>query len=315
MNLCTSRRSKYIGLLTDHCCTSRSLGCHSVIHTPITLIQRRVQTIQQTPSAVPQKIHNTIYQSAIHIHRTTLQHIHQQLHSTSYLKQDTFLFVLPQLAAHLSGERLDPAQPTRAAHTFIRIFSKESAKREMRPFYSDVVRSVLREEQERYRTKPTKAISLIWNLFGQHNAFRTLTRFYLGTVEKMGSHYFPALTSQNALYLAAGVLIHSRVYQRYIHQIWNQENRGVPLRYSSKEAPLTEELMRLPIVRRTFFPSREELERMVRSSDQEHTPASTPPQTTPEVRLSESDFRALVRGVTSSIGRQTRLESLRKGGM
>ena len=262
-----------------------------------------------------QQIHNTIYQSVVHVHRTTLQHIRQQVHAASYLRQDAFLFVLPRLVARLPGDRLDPAQPTRAAHTLLRIFSKESAKREMRPFYSDVVRSVLREEQDRYKTKPTKAISLIWNLFGQHNAFRTLTRFYLGAVEKLGSNYFPALTGQNALYLAAGVLIHSRVYQRYIHQIWNQENRGLPLRYASKEVPLTEELMRLPVARRTFLPSREELERIVRASDQEHTSAASPPQPTPEVRLSESDFRALVRGVTSSIGRQTRLESLRKGGM
>lgn len=279
------------------------------------LIQRRSQTAQPAPVTVPQEIHNTIYQSVVHVHRTTLQHIRQQIHAASYLRQDAFLFVLPRLAAYLPGERLDPAQPTRAAHTLIRIFSKESAKREMRPFYSDVVRSVLREEQDRYKTKPTKAISLIWNLFGQHNAFRTLTRFYLGAVEKLGSNYFPALTGQNALYLAAGVLIHSRVYQRYIHQIWSQENRGLPLRYASKEVPLTEELMRLPVARRTFLPSREELERMVRVSDQEHTPAASPPQPTPEVRLSESDFRALVRGVTNSIGRQTRLESLRKGGM
>lgn len=281
----------------------------------MSLVQRRAQPIESRPSVTQQEIHNTIYQSVVHVHRTTLQHIRQQIHAASYLRQDAFLFVLPRLVARLPGDRLDPAQPTRAAHTLLRIFSKESAKREMRPFYSDVVRSVLREEQDRYKTKPTKAISLIWNLFGQHSAFRTLTRFYLGAVEKLGSNYFPALTGQNALYLAAGVLIHSRVYQRYIHQIWSQENRGLPLRYASKEVPLTEELMRLPVARRTFLPSREELERMVRASDQEHNPAASPPQPTPEVRLSESDFRALVRGVTSSIGRQTRLESLRKGGM
>ncbi|WP_204466196.1 hypothetical protein, partial [Bifidobacterium pullorum] len=68
------------------------------------------------------------------------------------------------------------------------------------------MRSVLREEQERYKSRPTKAISLIWNLFGQPNAFRTLTRFYLGAVEKLGTNYFPALNGPNALYLAAGVV-------------------------------------------------------------------------------------------------------------
>lgn len=279
------------------------------------LIQRRTPAVKPAPAAVYREIHNTIYQSVVHVHRTTLQQVRQQFHSASYLRQDAFLLILPRLAARLPEERLDPARPARSAHVLIRLFSKESAKREMRPFYSDVVRSVLREEQDRYKTRPTKAISLIWNLFGQHNAFRTLTRFYLGAVEKLGSNYFPALSGQNALYLAAGVLIHSRVYQRYVHQIWSQETRGLPLRYSSKEAPLTEELMRLPVARRALLPSREELERMMWASGQEQAPAAAPPQTTREVRLSESDFRALVRGVTSSIGRQARLESLRKGGM
>lgn len=260
-------------------------------------------------------IHNTIYQSIVHIHQTTLQHIRQQIHTASYLRQDAFLLVLPRAAAQPRGERLDPAQPTRAAHTLLRIFSKESAKREMKPFYSDVVRGVLREEQDRYKSRPTKAISLIWHLFGQHQAFRTLTRFYLGAVEKLGSNYFPALSGHNAIYLAAGVLMHSRVYQRYIQQIWSQENRGIPLRYATRESSVTEELLRLPVARRTFLPSREDLERMVRSVNQEQPPAAAQPAPAPEVHLSEPDFRALVRGVTSSIGRQARLESLRRGGM
>lgn len=304
-----------MGLYAPRGPAGRALGRHSILSTPMSLIQRRSQTAPPAPAAVPQEIHNTIYQSVVHVHRTTLQHIRQQIHAAGYLRQDAFVLLLPQLALRLPGQRLDQAQPTRAAHTLIRIFSKESAKREMRPFYSDVVRSVLREEQDRYKTKPTKAISLIWNLFGRHNAFRTLTRFYLGAVEKLGGNYFPALTGRNALYLAAGVLIHSRVYQRCMRQIWSQENRGLPLRYAAKEVPLTEELMRLPAARATVLPSREELERMVRPSHQEHSPAAAPPSSPSQVRLSESDFQALVRGVTRSIGRQTRLESLRKGGM
>ncbi len=267
------------------------------------------------PPPSPQQIRNTIYQSVIQIHRTTVQHIRQQIQTASYLRQDAFVLVLPRPADRPRGERLDPARPARTAHALLRIFSKESAKREMRPFYSDVVRGVLREEQDRYKSRPTKAISLIWNLFGQHNAFRTLTRFYLGAVEKLGSNYFPALSGQNALYLAAGVLLHSRVYQRYVHQIWSRESRRAPMRYVSREAPLTEELLRLPVARRAFLPSREELERLVRSADQGRPAETAVPQPAREVRLSEADFRALVKGVTSSIGRQTRLESLRRGGM
>lgn len=281
----------------------------------IELVHRRPQMPPPAPARPPQTVHNTIYQTVFHVHQTTLQRIRRQIHSASYLRQDAFLFVLPQPAARPAGERLDPAQPTRAAHTLLRIFSKESARREMKPFYSDVVRGVLQEEQERYKSRPTKAISLIWNLFGQHNAFRTLTRFYLGAVEKLGSNYFPALNGPNSLYLAAGVLMHSRVYQRYIHQIWSQETRASPLRYAAREGAVTEDLLRLPVAKRTFLPSRKELERMVRSVDQERAPApASSAVPVPEVRLSEADFRSLVRGVTHSIGQQTRLESLRKGG-
>lgn len=186
----------------------------------------------------------------------------------------------------------------------------------MRPFYSDAVRGVLREEQERYKSRPTRAISLIWNLFGQHNAFRTLTRFYLRAVDKLGSGYFPALSGANSLYLAAGVLTRSRVCQQYIHRIWSRETHAASLRYASREEAVTEDLLRLPAAKRTFLPSRDELERMVRSVDQERAGASAAaPAPTPEVRLSESDFRALVRGVTSSIDRRTRLDALRKGGL
>lgn len=315
-SICISQRHER-SLCSAHSRERSALGRHSAQHRRLELVYRRSQPILPLQQRAPQIIHNTVHQTVVHVHQTTLQHIRRQIHSASYLRQNAFLLVLPQPAAvRPHGDRLDPAQPTRAAHTLLRIFSKESARREMKPFYSDVVRGVLQEEQERYKSHPTKAISLIWNLFGQHQAFRTLTRFYLGAVEKLGSNYFPALSGPNSLYLAAGVLMHSRVYQRYIHQIWSQESHTIPLRYTVREGTVTEDLLRLSLAKRTFLPSREELERMVRASDQERAPAaavSEPPA--PEARLSESDFRALVRGVTNSIGRQTRLDALRRGGM
>lgn len=312
-----SRRSE-AHLLSIRRRRDSSLGRHSVLCRRIDLVHRKAQAVLPAPVKPAQVIHNTVYQTIVHVHQTTLQHIRRQINAAGYLRQDAFLLVLPQPAAPRSGDRLDPAQPTRAAHTLLRIFSKESARREMRPFYSDVVRGVLQEEQERYKSRPTKAISLIWNLFGQHNAFRALTRFYLGVVDKLGSNYFPALSGANSLYLAAGVLMHSRVYQRYIHQIWSQEAHALPLRYASREGAVTEDLLRLPVAKRTFLPSRDELERMVRSVDQERANTAVPaaaPTPPPEVRLSQSDFRALVRGVTNSIDRRTRLEALRKGGL
>lgn len=296
------------------------VGSHRYTLSRLELLYKRLALPPPPPVIPRQNVHNTIYQTVVHLHQTTLQHIHRQIHAASYLRQDAFLLVLPQLAPQqVRQDGLDPSRPTRAAHTLLRIFSRESAKRELRPFYSDVVRSVLREEQERYKSRPTKAISLIWHLFGQQNAFRTLTRFYLGAVEKLGTNYFPALNGPNALYLAAGVVMHSRVYQRYIHQFWTQESQYLPLRYTAREAPVLDDLMHLTVARRAILPSRETLERMVRSVDRgdQQAPA-TEPISTPashEVRLSEADFRALVRGVTNSLGRQARLESLQRGGL
>lgn len=295
------------------------VSAHRYSLSRLELIHKRPALLPPPPATPRQTVHNTVYQTVIHLHQTTLQRIHRQIHASSYLRQDAFLFVLPQAAPQQARhDGLDPSRPTRAARTLLHIFSRESAKRELRPFYSDVVRSVLREEQERYKSRPTKAISLIWNLFGQHNAFRTLTRFYLGAVEKLGTNYFPALNGPNALYLAAGVVMHSRVYQRYIHQFWTQESQHIPLRYTTQESPVLDDLMHLPVARRTILPSRETLERMVRSVDKgeskPHIPATPNATSGREMRLSEADFRALVHGVTTTLSRQARLESLQRGG-
>lgn len=280
------------------------------------LIHRRTAP-PRAPAPPRPNIYNTVHQTVIHLHQINPRQSHRQIITAGCPRKDALPFLLPPLTAPGGQpDQPDPARPAQAARALIHIFSKESAKRELRPFFGGVVRGVLREEQERYKSRPTKAISLIWNLFGQHNAFRTLTRFYLGAVDKLGSGYFPALSGANSLYLAAGVLMHSRVCRRYIHQIWSQETHAVSLRYTSREEAVTEDLLRLPVAKRTFLPSRDELERMVRSVDQKRADtAAAAPAPAPEVRLSESDFRALVRGVTNSIDRRTRLDALRKGGL
>lgn len=206
---------------------------------------------------------------------------------------------------------VDPARPTRTAQRILRLFSVESAQRQLRPFYSHIVRHVLKEEQERYKSRPTQAISLIWNLFGRQQAFRTLTRFYFSAVEKLGSNYYPALHGQNALYLAAGVVLRSQIYQRYVRQLWSRESTDVPLRYAHHTQALADDLLQLQVTRRVL-PPKEPLEEMVRFQQDEHPPHE-PPQAR-ELHLSEADFRALVQGVASSLGRQTRLEALRRGG-
>ena len=240
-------------------------------------------------------------------------HIRHQSVSIQHLHTQAFL-LLPSPPPVRTGreELMDPARPTRTAQRLLRLFSVESAQQQLRPFYSRIVRHVLKEEQERYQSRPTQAISLIWNLFGRQQAFRTLTRFYFSAVEKLGSNYYPALHGQNALYLAAGVVLHSRVYQRYVRQLWNREPANVPLRYAHHAQVLTDDLVQLQVKHR-LLPPREPLEEIARTQQDERPPRALPQAQT--LHLSPTDFRALVQGVASSLGRQARVETIRRGGI
>jgi len=209
-----------------------------------------------------------------------------------------------------SPDQDDPSRPSRTAQRLMRIFSKESARRELQPFYSSVVRNVLQEEQERYRSRPAQAISLIWNLFGRQQAFRTLTRFYMSAVEKIGSNYYPALSGSNALFLAAGVLLHSRVYRQYVRQFWRNETIALSTRAVPQESLSLQELTQLQVIRRVL-PPRETVEHLTQDAP-EPVRNSSESEFHP-IRLSEEDFRTLVQGVARSLGREAHLEALRRG--
>ena len=287
------------------------LGRYGRADAPPSLIYRRARAFPPQPPRETKTVYNTVRQVVMHFHQSTYQYAFHRVAATNYLRQEAFVFLLPQ--ARPREDELDSMRPTRTARQLLRIFSKESAHRELRPFYSSVVRNVLMEEQERYKSRPSQAIALIWNLFGRQHAFRTLTRFYMGAVEKLGSNYYPALGGANALYLAAGVVLHSRVYQRYVRQLWSGEPAGLPLRYAHQEQPVSDDLLRLSVARRVL-PARETLEQLAgtEQAEKQGPPAQAAEQ---GVHLSDSDFRALVQGVASSLGRQARLETLRRGGM
>ena len=269
------------------------------------------------PPASPGRtvVRQTVCQTAVHLHQTFPRHIHRHVHTAVLLRRDAVLLLLPREAARAGEVLPDPSRPTRAAHALLRLFSKESAKRELLPFYRDTVRSVLREEQERYKSRPAGAVALIWNLFGRPHAFRTLTRFYLGAVEKLGSRYFPALSGPNALCLAAGVVLHSQVYRRHVRRLWTRERQELSLRYSLGEVPAPDGLMQLPALRSAAPPPREELERPMRSAAPGDARPAPPAPPRGEARLSEEEFRALVRGVARSLGKRARLEALERGGL
>lgn len=246
-----------------------------------------------------------VQNTAVHLHQSIVhRHIHRQYTVVHALRQDAFLIVMPKEKA-VRSEQDDPSRPARTAQRLLRLFSRESVRRELQPFYSGVVRNVLREEQDRFRGRPAQAISLIWNLFGRRQAFRTLTRFYMNAVSRLGSSYYPALNSPNALFLAANILFHSRIYRREIRQLWRHElltARRPPREQTALEAEL--------YVMRRAAPPRELVER---AAEEPAPAARSPGEAQRPVQLSEADFRALVRGVARSLGRETRLEALRRG--
>ena len=134
----------------------------------------------------------------------------------------------------------------------------------------------------------------------------------MSAVEKLGSNYYPALHGTNELYLAAGVVMNSQIYRRYVQKLWNHEQSPVPLRYAHHQQALTEDILDLQVARR-ILPPQEPLEEAVQTQSAP-SPAQEAPRM-PEVHLSEADFRALVQGVASSLGQHTHLETLRRGGI
>lgn len=264
------------------------------------------------PKIVPM-IHQIIHKPVVQIYQQHAHYQYRRIENVQNLRSDTYLFLLPPVIRRgLRDWERSESQPTFAAQQILRLFSKESAKKQMRPFYNKIVRGVLKEEQQRYRSKPSQAISLIWNLFGQKQAFRTLTRFYMNSVEKLGTSYYPALHGSNALYLAAGVVMNSQIYRRYVQRLWNRGETAVPLRYAHHQQALTEDLLDLQVVRRVL-PPQEPLEKEVRWK-QAQTPEPEEVKMK-EVHLSEADFQALVQGVATSLGQHTHLETLRRGGI
>lgn len=275
----------------------------------VSLIHRRVRPAAPPRPRETKVVHNTVHQTVVHIHQTVLKQ--SRITAARYLRQNAFLLLLPQIQPRPREPDL-LSRPARSAKMLVRIFSREGARRELRPFYSDVVRGVLKEEQERYRSRPTKAISLIWSLFGRPHAFRTLMRFYLSAVERLGTNYYPALKGPNALHLVTGVLAHSGFCRRYVYQMWNRS--GIAPRYAVRTGGTAEDLARLPVARRGLPPLRQAAERLLQESGGGQARKAEAPAPEREPRLSEREFRALVRGVTAALSRQSRLESLQRGG-
>lgn len=178
--------------------------------------------------------------------RQTVVHLHQASHRHSLIQ------VLPSSPARPEGE--DPSRPARAARRLARLLGAESARQALRPLFRDVLRTVLREERERWHSRPGQTLCVLWGLMGGR---------------------------------AGGA--------------------APRLRYALHERGERPELYPRPLPAPPPPAIRAEPEPPPPAERARALPAERP-------RLSEGEFRALVRDVSAAIGRGARLGSLREGG-
>lgn len=252
-----------------------------------------VQTVQ--PPA-PQIIQNTVHQTVVHLHQTTHQHLRSQITASAGERGRTTLLVRQSAALPEEENTMDPSRPAWTARRLLRILSMESARQTMRPFYQEMFQGFWERQREEHRGKPAQSLLLVQSILGRHQTLATLRRFYRQTVEKLD-----------------GTIFHSLIRRQYVRYIRQDESGGFTHRYASREAPVPEDLRRLPAAKR-FPPSPQSPPE--REYDRERlAEAQKPAPPANSFRLSGSDFQVLVRGVADALSRQSRLNSLRRGGM
>ncbi len=253
-----------------------------------------VQTVQ--PPA-PRIIQNTVHQTVVHLHQTTHQHLRSQITARAGGQGHTTLLVRQSAASPAEGSVIDPSRPAWTARRLLRILSMESARQTMRPFYQAMFQGFWEQERETRRGKPEQSLLLVQSMLGRHQTLTTLRRFYRQTVEKLD-----------------GAVFHSLIRRQYVRYIRQDESGGFLHRYARRETPVPEDLRYLPAAKRLASPPQpppeQELDREQQAEAQRPAP---PPESS--FRLSSGDFQILVRGVADALSRQSRLDSLRRGGM
>lgn len=252
-----------------------------------------VQTVQ--PPA-PRIIQNTVHQTVVHLHQTTHQHIRSQITARAGGQGHTTLLVRQSAASPAEGSVIDPSRPAWTARWLLRILSMESARRTMRPFYQEMFQGFLEQAQEAHRGKPAQSLLLVQRLLGRHQTLTTLRRFYQRTVEQLD-----------------GAILRRLICRQFVRTIRQEQSGGFIYRYAKREMPVPEDLRRLAVAKRHSLPppppSEQEVDPVRQAEPQKPLPPSNPPC------LSGSDFQALVRGVADALSRQSRLDSLRRGGI
>ena len=296
MSTCLSRRCR-IARLSIGVGSSRA-GRHSRDARPQALVYRSTRPIVQTiqPPA-PRIIQNTVHQTVVHLHQTTHQHLRSQITASAGGRGHTTLLVRQSTALPAEESVMDPSRPAWTARRLLRILSIESARQTMRPFYQAMFQGFWEQQREEYRGKPAESLLLVRSVLGRHQTLATLRRFYRQTVEKLD-----------------GAVFHSLIRRQYVRYIRQDESGGFLHRYASRETPVPEDLRYLPAAKHLASPPQPPLEQERDRERQAEAQRPAPPLES-SFRLSSSEFQVLVRGVADALSRQSRLDSLRRGGM
>jgi len=243
------------------------------------------------PPPAPRIIRNTVYQTVVHLHQTTHPHIQNRLPAAGNGRGG--LLVLRQAVPPPEPAGLDGSRPALTARRMLRILSAESARQTLRPFFRERLRELLVRERETYRGRPAQSLALLQGVLGRGLLRETLCRLCRRTVEARDSAVLCSL-------------VHPGLFQLLR---WGGE-AGLG-RYARRELAVPEELRRLSAARRLppLPPPAQEPALASREEPKE------PPPSAAGYPLSGSGFQALVRGVADALGRQSRLESLRRGGV
>lgn len=259
------------------------------------LVYRNVRPlVQPVRPTAPRIIQNTVHQTVVHLHQTTHQHILNRLSTARDAQGNATLLVRQTAMQPAPDGPMDESRPALAARRMLRVLSAESARQTLRPFYRDMLHTLLAQEREEYRDKPAQSLLLVRNVLGRRT-LDTLRRFYRQTTEQLD-----------------GSILHSLVCRRYVRRIQRDVSGGLAPRYASREVDVTENLCRLPATKRVSSPLQPPEPKREREPE-ERRPEPSPMER--GIQLTEQDFQVLVRSVANALGSRQRLESLRRGGM
>lgn len=118
----------------------------------------------------------TVLQTVVH------NHITRTVYRPVCERRDTVLRLLALPAPGREDEAR--SRPTLAARRLARLFSAESAKRELGQFFQGVVRTVLQDERQKALSRPGRELSLVYHLWGEGAVRETVERLCRETLER-----------------------------------------------------------------------------------------------------------------------------------